>query len=40
MRMRRVTRLTNAFSKKIETCLYMFSLHFVHYGFVRIHGAC
>ena len=37
MGMRRFTRLTNAFSKKIENHLHMLSLYFVHYNCVRIH---
>ena len=37
MGMRRFTRLTNAFSKKLENHLHMLSLYFLHYNFVRIH---
>lgn len=37
MGMRRFTRLTNGFSKKIENLEYAVSLHFMHYNFVRIH---
>ena len=39
MGMRRFTRLTNAFSKKLENHLLMLSLYFVHYNFVRIHSS-
>ena len=35
--MRRFTRLTNAFSKKIDNHIHMLSLYFVHYNFCRIH---
>ena len=34
---RRFTRLTNAFSKKVDNHLRMLSLYFIHYNFCRIH---
>jgi IS1 family transposase len=37
MSMRRFTRLTNAFSKKVENLTAAVSLHFAHYNFVRVH---
>jgi len=37
MGMRRFTRLTNAFSKKVENHAYQVALHFMHYNFCRIH---
>ncbi len=37
MGMRRFTRLTNAFSKKVENLQYALALHFMHYNFCRIH---
>jgi IS1 family transposase len=37
MGMRRFTRLTNAFSKKIEMHFAAVSLHFMHYNFARVH---
>src|SRR5579872_5045875 len=37
MHMRRFTRLTNAFSKKIENHVNAISLHFAYYNFVRVH---
>jgi len=37
MGMRRFTRLTNAFSKKIDNHLHALALYFVFYNFVRIH---
>lgn len=36
MSMRRFTRLTNAFSKKIDNHIHMLSLYFLHYNFCRI----
>lgn len=39
MNMRRFTRLTNAFSKKIENLKAAVALHFAHYNFVRVHGS-
>lgn len=37
MSMRRFTRLTNGFSKKIDNHRLACALHFIHYNFVRIH---
>ena len=37
MGMRRFTRLTNAFSKKLENHEYALSLYFMHYNFARPH---
>lgn len=37
MQMRRLTRLTNAFSKKLENLKAAVALHFAHYNFVRVH---
>ncbi len=37
MHMRRFTRLTNAFSKKVENHAHAVALHFMYYNFVRIH---
>lgn len=38
MHMRRFTRLTNAFSKKVENHMHMAALHFMAYNFIRIHS--
>lgn len=37
MHMRRFTRLTNAFSKKVENHCHAIALHFVYYNFVKQH---
>jgi IS1 family transposase len=37
MGMRRFTRLTNAFSKKLENHEYAVALYFMHYNFIRPH---
>ena len=37
MSMRRFTRLTNGFSKKIENHGHAVALHFAYYNFCRIH---
>lgn len=39
MRMRRFTRLTNAFSKKFENHGHAVALHFMHYNFIRRHAS-
>ncbi len=39
MHMRRFTRLTNAFSKKIEMHASAVAIHFMWYNFVKLHGA-
>ncbi len=38
MHMRRFTRLTNGFSKKLENHVAAVSLHFMYYNFVKIHS--
>jgi hypothetical protein len=37
MSIRRFTRLTNAFSKKLDNHKAALALHFMHYNFARIH---
>jgi hypothetical protein len=37
MQARRFTRLTNAFSKKLENHALAVALHYMHYNFCRIH---
>jgi hypothetical protein len=39
MGMRRFTRLTNGFSRKVENLAHAVSLHFMHYNFARPHQA-
>jgi len=37
MSMRRFTRLTNAFSKKLDNHIFAIALYFAHYNFCRVH---
>ena len=37
MSMRRFTRLTNAYSKKLQNHIHSLALYFVWYNFVRVH---
>jgi hypothetical protein len=39
MMMRRLTRLTNAFSKKWENLKAALALHFAYYNFCRVHSS-
>jgi hypothetical protein len=39
MGMRRFTRLTNAFSKKVENLAHAVSLHYMYYNFARVHAS-
>jgi IS1 family transposase len=39
MQIRRLTRLTSGFSKKLENLKAAIALHFAHYNFCRIHSA-
>ena len=38
--MRRFTRLTNSFSKKLENHIHMIALYAVFYNFTKIHKTC
>jgi hypothetical protein len=38
MHMRRFTRLTNAFSKKLDNHAYAVAVHFMYCNYVKIHG--
>jgi hypothetical protein len=37
MQLRRFTRLTNAFSKKLDNYRVALALHYMHYNFARVH---
>ena len=37
MSMRRFTRLTNGFSKKVENLEYALAFHYMYYNFARVH---
>jgi hypothetical protein len=37
MGMRRFTRLTNGFSKKLENLRHAVAIHYMHYNFCRVH---
>lgn len=39
MQIRRMTRLTNAYSKRWDNLRAMLALYFAHYNFVRPHGS-
>lgn len=39
MGMRRFTRLTNGFSKKVENHFYAVAIHYMHYNFCRVHSS-
>jgi hypothetical protein len=37
MSMRRFTRLTNGFSRKVDNHAHMVAIHFMHYNFAKVH---
>ena len=39
MQMRRMTRLTNAFSKKWDNLRFAYAIHFFFYNFMRVHSS-
>jgi len=39
MQIRRLTRLTNAFSKKLDNLKAAVALHFAYYNFCRVHSS-
>jgi hypothetical protein len=39
MHCRRLTRLTNAFSKKLDKFKAAMAMHFAYYNFCKVHGA-
>jgi hypothetical protein len=39
MHCRRLTRLTNAFSKRVENFRAAIALHFAYYNFVKVHSS-
>jgi hypothetical protein len=39
MQLRRLTRLTNAYSKKLSHLKAAIALHFAHYNMVRVHSS-
>ncbi len=39
MGMRRFTRLTNGFSKKVENLSHAVAVHYMHYNFARVHSS-
>lgn len=39
MQLRRLTRLTNGFSRKLENLKAAIALHFAYYNFCRIHSS-